>query len=211
MPKYASYNCTIFPLLNITFSGKNYSTFLGLIFKGSAQVDAKPTLAFKHLLAKKIDPDLTINQVPLTPILIKEKINQLDLESAFKEVSQVSGNLKKRNKFNLPKTDVNYDRLTDDMTKRYIQRLKLQYTNPMCLPEINDEKNLGVFKRTASNLKNDADLENAFTKFMTLIDIPEDQVPLKISFYGKTALGKHVLDNFSLQIFSDLVKYFHDR
>ena len=81
----------------------------------------------------------------------------------------------------------------------------------MCLPEINDEKNLGVFKRTASNLKNDADLENAFTKFMTLIDIPEDQVPLKISFYGKTTLGKHVLDNFSLQIFSDLVKYFHDR
>ena len=135
----------------------------------------------------------------------------MDLKSAFKEVSQVSGNLKKRNKFNLPKTDVNYDRLTDDMTKRYIQRLKLQYTNPMCLPEINDEKNLGVFKRTASNLKNDADLENAFTKFMTLIDIPEDQVPLKISFYGKTALGKHVLDNFSLQIFSDLVKYFHDR
>ena len=208
-------NRVIFPVFNlskITFTGKRYSTFWGLIFKGTAQVDAKPTLAFKHLLAKKVDPDLVVNQVPLTPSLIKEKIERIDLESAFKEVSQVSDNLKRWNEFSTQNSDVNYSRVTDDIIKRSIERLKLKEAHPTCLPEStsDDDKNLGLFERTASNLKNDPVLENSFNRFMTSTDAPEDQVPVELSFFGNTNLGKYVLDNFGTDVFANLFLYFHD-
>jgi hypothetical protein len=99
------------------------------------------------------------------------------------------------------------------MIERSIKRLKFIEAHPMHLPEsvINDKKNLGIFERTASNLKNDASLEDAFTQFVTSSDVSGDQFPVEISFYEKTNLGKYVLDNFGGQTFYDLVEYFHNR